>query len=386
MGERLDRDPYRVFISYSHDDREIAEVVEKHLREGLKEIPMWDPMVLPGATFSDELREMISFAHVFVPILTPGSNQRPWVHQEVGYAIALGTPILPLAFGALPPGMADRLQAVRVCDSAGHSADGWARLLNAKLTRGHLEAAVSLHQGAQTSLPVLCAPQPEDRTVMLIEHLVAVFKHNTATPKGVRIRHEAPYGTLSLPNSPASELIWRCRDGDYPRSDWLRTHFRRERRWTELHATCGGLSLIVHPDRLPKTNTRRARMLHCSLRARLRTLVRFLESMPDELCQVVVSDEPYAANTLIAGDWFVADTVTPSRGRGFRQTIVTRHAPTVSERVEQFDADLLAMLEAKGIPPEESRQKAVERLNELLSEVPPPVCRYRPDEPCPLVD
>ncbi len=428
--------PYRVFISYSHDDRVIAEIVEEHLRE-IGVTPMWDPLVLPGASFSDELRDMISFAHVFLPILTPGSDGRPWVHQEIGYAMALGTPVLPLSFGALPPGMADRLQALTISEEpvarcqtavstavAGSGAAPALALpddqretlkdaLQAKLTMAEIQDAVALYQGTQTALPVLCAPEPEDRTLMLIEHLVAIFRHNKSAEqrqgarcatqeggvaRGVRIRHEAPFGTLSLPNAPASDKIWRCRDGLSRRSsDWLRARFRRERVWTEKHVHEGGCDLILHPearhgsapvtakDADQRQGTLKAEAFKCSERTRLKVLIEFVVHMrqfvaknPElgkDFCRIIVSDKIYPGNTLIAGDWFVAETVTPSEGRGFQHTIITRHAPTVSERAKQFDADFQALLEKqKLIKPGASRKQALKDLRKRLAGLGPAPC------------
>jgi len=389
--------PYRVFISYSHHDRAIAAAVEKHVREALRAIPLWDPMVRPGAPFSDELKEMISFAHVFVSVLTPRSNRRAWVHQEIGYAMAQGIPILPLAFGELPLGMADRLQALcieRVPDS--DEPEETAKLLSEHFAAAALDDVVARHQGAGTSFPVLCAPQPEDRTLMLVEHLAAVAKHNGGdTAPGVRVRHEAPYGTFSLPDKPPRHRIWRCRDGANLRSEWLRSHFRRERRWTAHLAERGGLDLILHPDRpdgeplrsLERDDPDGARLLRCALRTRLEVLTRYLESMPDNgQLRVVVSDDEFPGNTLVVGDWFIAETVSPSNGRGFRHTIITRHAPTVSERVKQFDADFRGLLEAHGVSEGGSLQKALQDLTRRLEEFGDPPCGRQWDKPCPLHD
>lgn len=385
---------YRVFISYSHDDRVIAEAVAKHL-ESLGAILMWDPTIQPGTAFSDELREMISFAHVFVPILTPGSEKRPWVHQEIGYAMALGTPILPLAFGALPPGMADRVQALRIPELPdGHQPDRIGEVLRDCLTADNLHDAVARHQGAQASISVLCAPYHEDRTLMLIEHLDAVLKHNTSDKKGVKIRHEASFGTLSLPDWPPDAPIWSCRDGANRRSDWLRSRYRRELQLTRRHAEDGGCDLILHPGHLADVSLEEprdqdaddAQIRECSRRIRLETLVAFIESMPDELCRVVISDKSEANNTLIVGDWFVAETITRSRLHGLRQTIITRHAPTVSERVQRFDTDFAALLKDGGIEPGRSRQMALDELKARLEKGACPPCRRLPPQRCPLPD
>src|SRR2546427_6864638 len=105
--------PFRVFVSYSHEDRKLAlKVVETLQAMGLE--PVWDKDIRPGTAFSDAIRELIAHAHVFMPLITKNSQKRPWVHQETGYAIALNVPVLPVAIGNLPGEMIAQLQAVSV--------------------------------------------------------------------------------------------------------------------------------------------------------------------------------------------------------------------------------------------------------------------------------
>jgi len=65
--------PYRVFISYSHQDRDKAELVRAHLAR-LGACPMADVDLLASTRFSEEIRRRISHAHVFVSILTGHSK------------------------------------------------------------------------------------------------------------------------------------------------------------------------------------------------------------------------------------------------------------------------------------------------------------------------
>ena len=86
---------YRIFISYSHEDRRLARILANILEEnGL--IPMWDENFTWGHGFPEQIKNFISHAHVFVPIVTKASSKRGWVHQEIGYARALNIPILPI--------------------------------------------------------------------------------------------------------------------------------------------------------------------------------------------------------------------------------------------------------------------------------------------------
>jgi hypothetical protein len=61
--------------------------------------PMWDEYFAFGHGFHDQIRNFVAHAHVFLPVLTATSDQRKWVHQEIGYAMTLNVPVLPVAVG-----------------------------------------------------------------------------------------------------------------------------------------------------------------------------------------------------------------------------------------------------------------------------------------------
>jgi len=69
--------PFRVFISYSHEDvklvRVIAEVLEKNGMTALYDKKGWQV----GAGFPQEIVNFITHAHVFLPLLTKTSLKRP---------------------------------------------------------------------------------------------------------------------------------------------------------------------------------------------------------------------------------------------------------------------------------------------------------------------
>lgn len=110
--------PFRVFIAYSHKDHELVEKIVAVLEEDFGLNPVWDRHIHPGMPFTDAIREMIASAHLFIPLLTENSKERPWVHQETGYAMALNVPVLPIATaGCLPEELAAQLQAIEITDA-----------------------------------------------------------------------------------------------------------------------------------------------------------------------------------------------------------------------------------------------------------------------------
>ena len=100
---------------------------------------------------------------------------------------------------------------------------------------------------------------------------------------------------------------------------------------------------------------------------RLRWLIKFLKSMPSSTTQVAVrEDMPRDRNTTIVGDWFAAEAVSGAMMQGYRQTIFTRHAPTVQSKIELFDQEFADCLKAKGWTPRRSRTLAISTLQRLI--------------------
>ena len=85
--------PYRVFISYSHDDLPLVRTLTGILKSFAE--PMWDENFLYGHGFHDQIRMFIAHSHVFLPVITESSSRRGWVHQEIGYAMGMRVPIIP---------------------------------------------------------------------------------------------------------------------------------------------------------------------------------------------------------------------------------------------------------------------------------------------------
>ena len=75
-------DKPRVFVSYSHKDRSLAEELVAAL-EGAGADPLWDEDIPPGSEFSEKIQAFLAHSHLFVPLLTRSSASRPWVHQEI---------------------------------------------------------------------------------------------------------------------------------------------------------------------------------------------------------------------------------------------------------------------------------------------------------------
>lgn len=350
---------YRVFLSYSHQDLSIARGVDGILRRN-KLRPMWDEHFAYGQGFHDQIKKFIAHAHVFLPILTHSANQRNWVHQEIGYATALNVPVLPLAVGEVPGEMIRDLHAIRITQAATEQASGVlpdSALddLAEVLTPEGVERLIREHSDAKR-VPFACANFPDARAEMLAEYCEDVRRlggHGLVRQKGALSSFHIPTETIRHP-------IWRERYGANERSDEHCELQRRERLALTRHAELAGCKLIIDPFLTYDRYGEYAR------RVRLQCLYDFLNQMHDDKCQAVISRGlGHGLSNTYVGDWFAAESVLAVLGKGYYQTIFTRHAALVRSKAADFDSEfdeLLAMegeIHGRRIVPEESRLHAM---------------------------
>ena len=340
--------PLRIFISYSHEDTELASKAAEIL-SGIGYVPIWDKHIRPGIAFTEEIKQLILHAHIFLPLLTKNSASRPWVHQETGYAAALNIPILPVAIGAVPGEMVAQLQAVVVQPDL---AD-----LHEKITAINLEQIVLSPKGTLLQ-NVEISDWPERRAELLAQNCRIVAELGNFG----RVRQRAALSSFSIPDKDVSDEIWDRRDGDFKRSPYYHNRLLIERLSLEQHAREAGCSLIIDPDFCLERNGRTA------TNVRLEILLEFLESMPDEKVSVVVSRQARGGNLTLVGDWFSAESVSPRAGEGHRQTVFTWHPPTVLGVMQKFDKQFGEIAKEQGGDLGTSRQQVIKRIKEILTE------------------
>lgn len=289
---------YRVFISYAHSDRETVEHVDLVMRNmGL--IPVWDKDIGGGREFDDGIRKRIAQAHIFMPLITRTSRDRPWVHQEIGYALGIGVPVLPVALGALPEGMLSGIQAICVKDDLSDLPAGMEQASIESLVFANPEGELE-RLGVTTHI----AEFSEERTRML-----ATYAGEVPNPSAVRQR--AIFSSFSLPKE-VTEKIWESIELRDRRDEYFRTLLSRERRILEQHARTGDCSLILYPF-LDFSDVGAG--VH---RSQLNLLREFLRSLPEERITVVTVKSRFPGNLTIIGDWFAAKALPPQSGAEYR--------------------------------------------------------------------
>jgi hypothetical protein len=346
---RTDRAKYRVFVSYSREDRGLVEQVVTVLRENNLD-PMWDEDFAFGQGFHQQIKNFIAHAHVFLPVLTKLADQRKWVHEEIGFAIALNIPVLPVAIDCLPGEMIGQIQAISV------SQNNVLELRN-RLTVDAIRSLVDSTVPRKAAL-YSCTDVPQSRATAIAQHSEDVL----ALGRFGKVRQKGGFSSFHLPTESVQHRKWKERydPGGYNYEHCLAQ--RSERLALTRHSTVAGCKLIIIPPSQAYVhlgNTARA--------SRLRCLREFLLGMDDETCQVATCASDPNDNLLVVGNWFVAESV--SMRREYRQTIFTRHAPTVTGRVTDFDAEFNEFFEESDADPFKSRCRCIDLIDVEIANI-----------------
>lgn len=75
--------------------------------------------------------------------------------------------------------------------------------------------------------------------------------------------------------------------------------------------------------------------------------------------KAVIRNRLDAGSLTICGDWFYAESITPQPGEGYRYTVFTWHAPSVLQKLRQFDEDFGRYMVESGGKVNSSRQTAI---------------------------
>jgi hypothetical protein len=338
---------YRAFVSYSHEDQDEFQILKTTLEaHGL--CVLSDRNIGAGTPFTDAIKGLITHAHLFIPLITKNAQNKPWVHQETGFAMARNIPILPIVLkdAGMPTEMIAQLQAIEVdeklSDLAGH------------LKHTSIETLVFPRPAPPTEMMQI-AEWPEQRTHWLAECAKRVRDLGYA---GI-FRQRGALSSFCIPDADISDEAWQKREGKQRRSDYYRYLQREERRALEWHARQTGCRLIVDPSLRFKNRGLQETVV------RLETLLAFLEPAKDFKVEVVISPQAREGSLTLVGDWFVAESMVPRPG-GYLQTVFNWHAPTVSRWVQRFDEQFKDLCQRQNLDPAQSREFAIDRISQAI--------------------
>jgi len=342
-------DKIRVFISYSQKDLELVEKLVEILKdEGI--MVLWTRSLAPGKGYIDQLKVFIEHAHIFMPVITKSSSARGWVHQEIGYAIGLHIPVYPVLLGKVKPvGWIESIQAIKLSDDK-------------TVLREQLSYDVLAKLLKDKPLPALYqqAAKVEERARLMKSYSDKV---NTMGKFGI-VRQKGGLSSFHIPNKRIEHQDWEDRYAPGRQNPHHKELQLGERKALECHAEKEGCRLIVNPDYAIEGRSA------LSAVSRLKTFIDFLHSMPKEKVIVAFQKNKTSKESLtMVGDWFLAESVSFKDGDGFTNTFYTRNASEIIKRIQSFEEELAELLVKQGWTPENSREKAIEELNRILSEI-----------------
>jgi hypothetical protein len=276
-----------------------------------------------------------------------------WVHQEIGYAIANNIPILPLAIyksedDILPEAMLRELHAIIVPDDL--------EIIEERLTYQNFTNLVQRYEDPTYAI-YQCSELTEDRTQLMIEYANEVLLMNYS---GL-VRQKGGLSSFHIPSEVITNQVWKDRYGDSSQSPIHCRLLRDERIVLEKHAKMKGCKIIINPDNTYETYGGNA------WKTRLTSLLQFLESETGKKALVAIPDNlSVERNITMVGDWFYAESVSAPH---IWQTIYTRHAPSIQEKIDLFDAEFKEILDTRGWIEENCREMAIQYIKRKIVEI-----------------
>ncbi len=324
---------------------------------------MWDRDLIAGLPFNDQIKSYIEHAHVFAPVISEASARSVWVHAEIGYALALRIPVLPICFGCDPSGMIQEVHAVTIHADPTDRAS-FLTETTAKLTRGQIEHLLE-EAGGQSAF--FECPEDNARRAGLLAHYARRVR---SIGRYGRIRQKASLTSFHLPDRPAADRIWELyyqrsvRDNRY-----LYDNLLAERRSLEEHAQVEGCRLII--DAADLYESMYGRHGPQSAPARVRGLLDFLEEGSVAHVEVAVNTDPDRKGSItIVGDWFSSEAISSKESANLREAIFTRNAAAIRRQIREFDVEFDRLLKVRNWSVENSRKEAIQYLRGHLDALP----------------
>jgi hypothetical protein len=101
---------YKVFISHSTRDQGLVVSLAHVLAEFEVEVFVAEWYLAPGEPLAAKVHEQIKESDCVVVLLTRNGVRSNWVHQEIGYSLKCGRPVIPLVEVGVEPNELGALQ------------------------------------------------------------------------------------------------------------------------------------------------------------------------------------------------------------------------------------------------------------------------------------
>ena len=258
---------------------------------------------------------------------------------------------MPVAIQCEPGQLLYGIEAIRLDDDTVDT-------LRARLSRSLLDKCVQQAiQDKSTSALFECGDTTEERALLISKYANDVIGLDRF---GV-VRQLGGLSSFHIPIDLTHNAAWDGRYGTWHTNEHHKRVLRDERIALTNHAKSAGCKIIIDIDLPYSKYGGEARL------TRLKSIRNFLrDEMIDAICQVALGKDR-GENLLIVGDWFAARSLLAIEGQGYRQTIFTRHSPTVKRLIEEFDSDFMRTLGS--IKAAESRSHALAEIEKRILEL-----------------
>ena len=112
MEQNMEDYQPRVFVSYSHEDKEIAASLKLQLEYAGMKAFLAHEDIEPGEEWKQAILKELDSCDLLVPLITSSAASSPYVNQEIGFALARRVTILPFKIDTNPFGFVSEKQGM----------------------------------------------------------------------------------------------------------------------------------------------------------------------------------------------------------------------------------------------------------------------------------
>ena len=113
-NEEAESRTIRMFLSYSHKEKELAGEIKENLEAGGFEVFLAHEDIEPSSEWQEEIIRNLKNCDIFIPIVSENFKESEWTDQESGIAFAEEKMIIPINLNLVPYGFIGKFQALKV--------------------------------------------------------------------------------------------------------------------------------------------------------------------------------------------------------------------------------------------------------------------------------
>jgi hypothetical protein len=196
-----------LFISYSNDDFDKVELIEKELHDN----KFFEPLVVARKRKANKalvakVTEGIESSFCVIPILTRKSIKTQWINQEIGFAYGKGIPVIPIIQKSI----------IDVLKGFIHKNNDLPYSFLSKTPRGSVS---NENKDFMKNFRILIKDLEKDINPLkplgnpIVKKASIIFKSSTKLPRVQISEERKPIGTIAMSGDPCPETgLWQAQD------------------------------------------------------------------------------------------------------------------------------------------------------------------------------